>query len=239
MNPVHIVYIIFGISILVFVLGLIFLLKMVFSGMKKGRKRKSEAHQKAYEESLEVLEQTRKDSTEIVENAVKKAEQTLSQTEFFQKEKIEEFNKSLHSLTLQAAQEFQQVAGEQTHDFETIFADVKKEMMKQAIDAVKQIEQMVQESAVEFRDTLRTQTTHSQDVIQKTLRQEYEKVAREIEEYKKEEITKVDSLVNEVVDHVASEVLAKSLSATDHEKLILEAFEKAKNDGIFSDQNST
>jgi hypothetical protein len=56
---------------------------------------------------------------------------------------------------------------------------------------------------------------------------------KELESYKESQLKLTQELVAKIVSQVSQEVLNKSISADDHQKLIIESFEKAKKQGLF------
>lgn len=61
------------------------------------------------------------------------------------------------------------------------------------------------------------------------------KAQEDIEEYKRLQFDGVDIQVSEVVERVSREVLGKVISKQEHEKLIWDAVEKAKSQGVFKE----
>lgn len=54
-----------------------------------------------------------------------------------------------------------------------------------------------------------------------------------LEEYKKNQFQKTQDMVGKIVHQVSEEVLNKSISIEDHQKLVLNSFEKAKKERLF------
>ncbi len=61
------------------------------------------------------------------------------------------------------------------------------------------------------------------------------KAQEDIEDYKKIQFDGVDLQVSEIVERLSREVLGKVISPQEHERLIWEAVEKAKEQGIFKE----
>jgi F0F1-type ATP synthase membrane subunit b/b' len=59
------------------------------------------------------------------------------------------------------------------------------------------------------------------------------KAEKEVEEYKKNKISKVDEQIREIVISAAREVIGRAISLSEHEDLVNKALEKAKKDQIF------
>lgn len=58
-------------------------------------------------------------------------------------------------------------------------------------------------------------------------------IEKEVEVYKQNRIRRIDQASTVIVQKVAQDMLNKSLSLDDHEKILIDALEKAKHDGIF------
>ncbi len=60
------------------------------------------------------------------------------------------------------------------------------------------------------------------------------KAEKEVEEYKKNKLGKVDTQIREIVISAAREVIGRAISLSEHEDLVNKALEKAKKDQIFT-----
>ena len=56
---------------------------------------------------------------------------------------------------------------------------------------------------------------------------------KEIEAYKQARFKEAEAMVTKIVQKVSQEVLNKAINIEDHEKLVVDALEKAKKEGIF------
>lgn len=57
---------------------------------------------------------------------------------------------------------------------------------------------------------------------------------KELENYKAMRIKQSEATITKIIQQVAQDVLNKSLSMDDHQKLLIDALEKAKTEGVFS-----
>lgn len=62
----------------------------------------------------------------------------------------------------------------------------------------------------------------------------FSKVEKELEEYKKTQLSKIDGDISEIVSAAAREVLGRAISAAEHEDLVNKALERAKREKFFS-----
>ena len=56
---------------------------------------------------------------------------------------------------------------------------------------------------------------------------------KELDEYKKQRLKDAEQLISKIVQRASEDILNKSLSFEDHQKLLIESLEKAKKEGIF------
>jgi hypothetical protein len=56
---------------------------------------------------------------------------------------------------------------------------------------------------------------------------------QELDEYKKIRLQQADRTITQVIQEVSQEILNKSISLDDHQRLLIEALEKAKKEGVF------
>ena len=63
------------------------------------------------------------------------------------------------------------------------------------------------------------------------------KMEKEMENYRQNQIKKLDSRINMVLKDVAKQVLGKAVDLKSHQDLIIEALNKAKAENLFSDES--
>jgi len=59
------------------------------------------------------------------------------------------------------------------------------------------------------------------------------KVQKELDEYRKAELAKINTQINSIISEVAKRVLSKTVDLSNHQELIMEALERAKADKLF------
>jgi NAD+--asparagine ADP-ribosyltransferase len=56
---------------------------------------------------------------------------------------------------------------------------------------------------------------------------------KELEDYKQIRLKQSDEIINQVIQKASQEVMNKSISLEDHQKILTDALEKAKTEGVF------
>lgn len=150
------------------------------------------------------LARANKKAEHIVEQAVDKSAQMLDKTTFIDKRLRDELSLELKSAVAQIA-----------------------EVLK--VESQKSLEKTL----LEFSSQLKEQLKQSQILLEKKVNEEYTAAKNEIDERKKNSITTMEAKINNRVNYIAKQVIHRSLSASQHQKLVLEALQQAKSDGLF------
>lgn len=198
------------------------------------RKQLEELIKKEVQKNLEEFKNTlQKTSEEIIKNyknqfgsGSQEIQRVLS--DFFQQ--ISKEASLLSKFTLENQEEF---AKEIQNKISELNQVTKKEVSK------------IQETNLKTQDLLLNETKRgvealSNELSQKfgqifqstreTLNKKVEETKREIENYKKEEFREIDRKIYLMLGEVAKRTMGKAIDLSDHEKLVIEALEKAKKE---------
>jgi len=214
-------------SILLFVLVEVIALSMFVAYFKLLRKYqvldsdfnkiKHEGNQK----SEELLQSAQDHYQSKILEASQKAEEIISQSTQMGSEFKSKFEASLTRLSSQQAQVFQQMSETSRKEISQAVKSVAQEMQEQALQDVKQA-----------TASLEGEVKKLQVSLTESVQEAYEKVETEVATYKTAKLKAIDEAVVGVVMNVAQEVLGKTLSAQDHEAMIMGALQEAKRDKI-------
>ena len=109
----------------------------------------------------------------------------------------------------------------------------------------KTLEQEVKGQVVQFKDMISRQlselATHTEEE-QKAIGREAQllvanivmRAEKELEDYKQNQLSKIDRQITQIVVAAAREVLGRAISLSEHEDLVNKALERAKKDKFFS-----
>ena len=134
-------------------------------------------------------------SQKIIERAIKKANQILTQTNFF--------HKSLKAMLKQ---------------------ELKKSMATAAVVYQKEFKKLISQSLKENQLLLRDQVKAMRHLVEK-----------ELEIYKQRRKRAIDKDISQQATLMVKEAFMEELPSSFKEKLVLNALEKAKKDGFFTD----
>lgn len=181
----------------------------------------------------ESIKQTHLKSEVILAQAVEDAKKILTETHIFKETVEKDLRMSLQEEIIEYRKILQASLQKTSVTYEKIFADAAhyySEMTKEVGSKLKQAEEKNIES---FRDLTEDQSLTAKFYIQRKVNEELEKAKKEIDEYKKDQESLIQSSIKNFMLKISEEVLDGSLTPEQQEKLIFKALEKAKNSRIF------
>lgn len=220
-------------SIFLFIL-IILVVTLIFLGfIYKKEKQFEEKREHMFENYDQVLTKAHTQAETILATAAEQAATFTSEDERIhqairqQTEKSfqELVNANLHELTTNS----ESFLKAYTASIQGLREKHEKEMGK----ILQDIQQVTQEEFNQFKEIVSRQTHDSQDSLTKQLKDSFEKTQIEIHEYKRHKLQEVNDSLNVLLLKVAEAVLGKAIPLADHQKLILDALEKAQKEGMF------
>lgn len=137
-----------------------------------------------------------------------------------------EIEKSIQELKSNFQNTSEEIIKNYQNQFENGDQEVRKvisEISRQAAEETKKTSEiLLQEFSQRFGEIYQlTRSTLNKKVIES---------GQEIENYKKEEFKKIDRKIYQILGEVAKKTMGKAIDLSDHEKLVMEALEKAKKE---------
>ena len=176
----------------------------------------------SYKKAEEILEEAKIQTQEILEKVEQKADEILTHSELFKGDLDKEFKDSLKQLAEKYLQVVQEHSNKFAQDYENILTSVKNQSLTKAGRALDNIEQQINKQLEESKASLKSE-------MMKALA----KAMEEIDQYRKKELDKVDQDIDQLVIQITKDLLRINLNPKDHRKLVMQALEKAKEQGAF------
>ena len=151
----------------------------------------------------------------ILDDATSEASQIISKTEFLTDQSKTALDQALQHMEGQLEKD----AGNTTDDFTKSYSTSLQHLTNQSLH---EFQAITKNMGVE----LEKQTKDYRNSLLPGLQ-------KELDDYKKLRIAQADRTITHVIQEVSQEILNKSLSVEDHERLLIEALEKAKKEGAF------
>lgn len=218
---------------------LIFSLIVLFVSYKKLQRRLTLFEKQELDESDELVREARDHAHEIISNAMNRAEKMLLEAEYLKKEFVKEGEKHMERVSEHIAQTISQEAVDYDKEYKRLFEWIQGEYAKKIDEQVKKIQQAAESEIADFKTILQKETVGSQAYIGEKINTQFEEARREIETYKESQIKKLDEAINTLVADVVKDVVGKTLTVADHEKIILEALTLAKKENVLFELSGT
>ena len=151
----------------------------------------------------------------ILDDATHEAAQIISKTEFLTDSSKQAVDQALQKME----GEMEKEAGTASQAFAKTYSASLQKLAAASLTEFQTIthtmEADLQKQTKEFRDSM------------------LPNLQKELEEYKKMRLQQADRTITHIIQEVSQEILNKSLSLDDHQRLLTESLEKAKKEGVF------
>jgi hypothetical protein len=174
-----------------------------------------EERKKTDENYHHVVDEALAKERKILDDATSEATKIISGTEFLTNESKTTLDQALQKMEEQIEKD----AGGTTQTFTKTYSTT---LQKLAAESLKEFQTITKNMEVD----LQNQTKNYRDSM-------LPKLQKELDEYKTMRMQQAERTITHVIQEVSQEVLNKSLSLEDHERLLIESLEKAKKEGAF------
>src|SRR3989344_3375051 len=175
-----------------------------------------------------------KEAQDILKKAQIQAREIVSQAKSFNKETIEDIDKTLSDIKLSEQSAVEEISEDILLTYRKIIEDTRNDAINIATTASKTLQNDAIKEVDSFKSLLSRQTSELQKIVAEKIDSSYQTAQKELEVYKLTEMKKIDTQVTEILSEVSKEVLGKTIPLENHHKLIIDSLEKAKKEGIFN-----
>lgn len=218
--------------ILSVLLSLLVLLFAYYLSRKEQRLQKEEG--RIGKISSRIKEDANLKADEVVRKAIDRAERIILDAEIVKTDFLKKVEENLERVGEQGVRELKMDSEGFDNKYKELFEGMRAEYLKHANSTLASVEKIADEELEDFRKALKSETVESKDLINKKVSEEFEKTNLEIQEYKKSQIDNIDKEISTLVLKISKEVLGKTLTSSEHEKIIIDSLEDAKKNGLFA-----
>lgn len=182
------------------------------------------------QKSLLIAEET---AREIVRNAEKEASEVLKRAKVFDKETIEDVDKTLTDIKLSQQETIEGISQDIVRSYREIFATLRDENINILKNTSKEVERDALKQLETFKLMLNKESAGLEQEVSEKIQASYTTTLKEIEAYKLKKIQGVDEQIQTMLEAILKDVLGKTIPLNEHHAIILKALEKAKKEGVF------
>ena len=208
------------------VIGCLIGLAVILLSALKREKEFEHKEEKVLSQYDTVLLQAHESARKILTEATARAAQLDQQTSISNKEieaKVNAlFKEALAEFVTAYRRDLEAMRGEFKNDMGTMFIDIRK---------------LVEEDITSIQKTLLSQTGSLHDLVSKKTEEALSAIEKELAAYKQQRIRAVDAQVDTLVIKISQEFLDRTITTSDHQKLIADALEHAKKEGVLTNDS--
>ena len=229
-------------QLLVFLIGAIILLSIIvvslvisygasLKRLKKLQENEDALYKKTIEEEKNIVEQAQTDYQGIIKAADEKAKEILNQSAQINQTSEKELNDAVAGLAEKEKNEINARSQILLKQYEEQIAQINDN----SINNLKNISEDIKTSVISHFDELKKlmseQTFESKKAAEEKIKVEYDELEKELQNYKQKQLQEVDQKIYQIIFNVSKAAIGKGLSMDQHQELILDALERAKNEG--------
>jgi len=177
--------------------------------------------------------QEREKAIKMIDEANNKALDIISKATLSTDTVSETFKQEMSHTSSVQVKEFKKATSDFTKTYLQVLQDLKVKNIEAFQNVSKDIEVNTTKEITNFKESMEKLTVLSQDEVKKKIDTDYALLKKELEDYKNQELQKVESGIYELLENVSKLVLGKALSLSGHEELIEKSLKEAKKEGIF------
>ncbi len=192
----------------------------IFIGFYLWRLRREEKELKNKETKVdtsyhEIVNDALSKERKIMEDAVGEADQIIINAEYIKKSSKEIVDQALQQMVAHIQKESIETASR----FMNSYSDSLKKLATTSLidfeNVARGLEGDLQRQIKEFRETLLPD------------------LKKELDDYKQVRLKQSEEIINHVIQKASQEIMNKAISLDDHQKLLTDALERAKTEGVF------
>jgi len=126
--------------------------------------------------------------------------------------------------------EFSQQITKETSNLSKFTLDTQNKISEEAKNKILELNQAAEKEFIKIQETNLKVSTQISQSIRETLTKKVQEIEKEIDNYKKERFKEIDRKIYQMLGEVAKKTLGKAIDLSTHEKLVIEALEKAKKE---------
>jgi len=226
-------YYLIGLGILCVVIVVILILTVSFilyeftsvKKIKDAKKIKDNAYQKAFT----IIDDARKKSLDIISESNLKAHKLLEDTQALSQATKVLMEKELKDVSDRQLKSLDSTSKGLLEMYKKVIAEEEGKNVQTLESFSNNLKSELVNEVEEFKDILHRETIETQQMVEQKVNVEFKKAIDEIAAFKNKRLRKVDDNVFRILVLVSKDVFGKILSMEEHQSLVMEALQKAKD----------
>ena len=186
--------------------------------------------QEAYDKALNVLEDAKEKSLEILGTSNDRARKILDSVDYINVETKKELDLELKKLSERQVSTFENLSSDLINVYKNSLEDQHKVGLAQIEKTSEFVQEELKNQITDLKDSLQKETAQSEEQVRAMISSDYEHTKSEIEKYKNEKFAEINLKVYELIPQITKEILGRTLTIDDHQSVVLKILDDAKRD---------
>ena len=198
--------------------------------LNKSEKDKVVLQSKVRDNASEILRQSHEKGLRILQEASAKAEAIIKDAQIFSDSTKDHFIADLQSAK-QAQEKILSSRNEEISNlYDQFVADVRHDTNERFYIVAKDMENHALAGIGEFREALESERIFMHKQLESKVEEEYKKAQRHIEDYKSDQMEKIQKRVFDILHELLGDILGRSFSLKEHEDLVQKSLVQMKTE---------
>lgn len=198
--------------------------------LNKTEKDKVVLQSRIRDNASEILQQSHDKGLRIIQEATEKAETIIKEAQLFSDTTKDHFIADLQSAKKEQEKILATRNEEISRAYDQFVADVRHDVNERFRLVARDMENHALAGIGEFKENLESERIFMHKQLESKVAEEYEKVKKNIEVYKDEQMKKIEKRVFDILHDLVRDVLGRSLSFKEHEDLVQKALVQMKTE---------
>lgn len=187
-----------------------------------------------YYNSAQILNAARDKAKLVLQESEARAHQILLEADNTKKNIEQEYNQALNQVVNNNSREISNDSIKLLTEYKASLTGLKNKYLTEIEAMIAKMESSMQTEFSQFQTVLEKDTKQAENILGSNITAELEKTKLELENYKKAQVAKINEMVGNIVVKIARDIIGKTITPQEHEKLIMEALEQAKKEGVLN-----
>lgn len=196
----------------------------------KSEKDKLFLQSKIKDHAQEILKEAHEKRLKIMQDAVNQAGDIIKNSQLLTGEVKDKINEDMQEMRKKQFDILTQRQQQLTRFYEDFEKESRNLIFDQFKQMVKNMESFTSDGIKELREDIAKERQAVGKQIELKIQEENKRAQKAIEEYKIEQIKKIDKRVFDILQALTRDILGRSLTLKDHEELIQKALAQMKSD---------
>jgi len=181
----------------------------------------------------EVVDNALSKERKILDDAAHAADQIMTGANYVNRNIREEVYLALRNMGADIQKEAAGIARDFLNSYKHSLEKITTDSLTSYQNNAKNIDSDLQKQIQEFNNSSNSIQKELQEKIKEFYESRLATLEKELEDYKQYRIKQSEQIITSIVNEASRELLKKTISIEDNEKLITEALEQAKRKGVF------